>query len=484
MLDKGGSHRLYFWLLKLKIERRLPLRQKIKFEQCFYLNITGSLKILDDYHGKYNSIDKVLDANEAILDAFHDDLKKFGSSSGRASKFSSEQMLRLAIVRCIEGLPLRDVILRVSESDFLRNFARIGFGKVPNFTFLGDALKCIKPTTWETINLKLLHYALKEKLVTGDSIRLDSTVCESNIHYPTDVHLMWDGFRVIARLIKQIVEADKRLGLGNRFHDRKMKKLFTFVSTQGGRKNKGVKRKIDKAMRTMIKRLEWIVRVGERVALNARQMPCDMDITVYGTIGALENMLPKVAHVAAQTRRAWINGETVPAAERIFSIFEDHTELLKRGKARHPVEFGHLVTLAQTKEKFISFYAVEERSRHDTQYRNVVIKDHKKKFGKVPKSFTADKNYHISDEDTAKQEKVIDLYAVGKKGRRTEQEKAREHSPLFKAAQAFRAGIEGSISVLKRVFGLKKCLNKGFKSFAASLGCLVFCHNLVKLVPE
>jgi len=90
-------------------------------------------------------------------------------------------------------------------------------------------------------------------------------------------------------------------------------------------------------------------------------------------------------------------------------------------------------------------------------------------------------NYHISQKDTARQEKKIPLYAVGKKGRRTEQEEAREHDILFKAAQAFRAGIEGSISVLKRVFGLKRCLNKGFKSFAASVGCLVFCHNIVLL---
>jgi IS5 family transposase len=479
-LTKGKPSNILL-LLNPTIEKRLTLRQKIETKPCFFLNVTGSLKIVDEYHRKYNSINDVLDKNPEILNAFHRDLKKFGSTSGRESKFSSEQILRLALVKGTEASVLRETIIRVSESDYLRNFTRIGFGKVPNFTFLCDALKCIKPTTWETINRLLLKYALEQNLISGDSLRLDSTVCESNIHYPTDAHLMWDGFRVVTRLIKQAIETDKRLSCGNRFHDKKFKKLFTFVSTHGGRKNKGVKRKIDKAMRTMIERLEWLIDVGENFTANAWKKPGGTDILVYGIISELKAMLPKVAQVATQTRRAWINGETVPAVERIFSIFEDHTELLKRGKARQPIEFGHLVTLGQTQEKFISFYAVEEQSRHDTQYRDVVLKDHQEKFGKLPNRFSADKNYHISPEDTLKQEKEIPVYAVGKKGRRTEQEEAREHSPLFKAAQAFRAGIEGSISVLKRVFGLKRCLNKGFKSFRSSIGCLVFCHNLVLL---
>lgn len=457
------------------------MRMKIDTAPCFYLNVSGSLKILSEYREKYDCIDSLLDKNGKILDAFHADLQKYGSVGGRESKYSSEQILRLALVKGIELLSLRDTIIRVCESDFLRNFVRIGIGEVPNFNFLGDALKCIKPETWQVINALLLAYAKKEKKISGESLRLDSTVSESNIHYPTDVHLLWDSFRVVSRLMRQIRKADRSLNIDNRFHDKKMKKLYTFVSTHGGRKSKSVLCKVDEAMCTMVDRVEWITEVGRNFVTNSKITTDGFDLLTTGIISELESMLPKVAHVARQTRRAWINGETVPATERIFSIFEDHTELLMRGKARQPVEFGHLVTLGQTQEKFISFYAVEEQSRHDTQYRDEVLKDHKKKFGKLPKRFTADKNYHISPEDTAAQEKKIPMYAVGKKGRRTEQEEAREHDLLFKAAQAFRAGIEGSISVLKRAFGLKRCLNKGFKSFAASVGCLVFCHNMVLL---
>jgi IS5 family transposase len=424
----------------------------------------------------------LLEKNPAILDTFHHDLRAFGSDGGRESKFSSEQILRFAIIKWAEGYSLRDTVIRVAESDFLCNFTRIGFGEdVPNYSFLGEALKHITAKTWKRVNDLLLEHAIMQGAITGDSLRLDSTVCESNIHYPTDAHLLWDGFRVMARLMRQVRRDDMHLDHCNRFHDKKIKRLYTFVSTHGNRKNKSVLRKVDKAMRTLIERVEWIVDVSQCFVDQHHHTVAMISVQGLALVNLIATMLPKVASVARQSRRAWINGETVPAAERIFSIFEEHTELLKRGKARKPNEFGHLVTIGQTQEKFISFYAVEEQSRHDTQYKDEALNDHLEKFGALPQCFTADKNYHVSVEDTQEWEERIDNYAVGKKGRRTQQEEQREHDPLFKAAQSFRAGIEGSISVLKRVFGLKRCLNRGFKSFAASIGNIVFCHNLVLL---
>jgi IS5 family transposase len=457
------------------------LRKRIETQPCFFLNVTGSLKIIQEYHRKYDGIDRLLDNNPAILDTFHRDLEKYGTKGGRESKFSSEQILRMAIVKWTEFLSLRDTVIRVAESDFLRNFCRIGFSQAPpNYSFLSDALKHVSEQSWKKINEQLFEYAKKAEMITGDSLRLDSTVSESNIHYPTDAYLLWDSFRVMARLMRQAREANGELDCGNRFHDKKIKRLFTFISTHGGRKDKSVLRKVDKAMRTLIARVEWIVDVGRNFVNHGRSKALGC-MEVLAILEQIEAMLPKVAHVAQQSRRAWIDKETVPAAERIFSIFEEHTELLKRGKARQPIEFGHLVTIGQTREKFISFYAVEEQSRHDTKYKDEALKDHEQKFGALPARFAADKNYHVSPADTEAWEEKIGVYAVGKKGRRSPRELAREHDPLFKAAQAFRAGVEGSISVLKRAFGLKRCLNRGFKSFAASIGNIVFCHNLVLL---
>jgi len=140
-----------------------------------------------------------------------------------------------------------------------------------------------------------------------------------------------------------------------------------------------------------------------------------------------------------------------------------------------------MVTIGQTAEKFISYYRVDEKSLHDIPLGDDALKNHKRQFGAYPKEFAADKNYYGGPEHLSKWEEKISVYSVGKKGNRTEEETKREHGAMFRLLQKFRAGCEGTISALKRVFGLYRCLYRGFKSFASSIGSIVFCHNMVVL---
>jgi len=179
------------------------------------------------------------------------------------------------------------------------------------------------------MNALLLQYGKDKDLVSGKSLRVDSTVSESNIHYPTDAHLLWDGYRTLARMMTKARKADWRLDCGNRFHTKKAKSLFTFIGTHSGKKNKSTKRKVNKKMRTLMERVDWIIEIARRFSKHAYDVGCN-SVTAYGIVGEIERMIPKVVLVVGQARRAWIEGETVPAAERIFSIFEEHTELLMR----------------------------------------------------------------------------------------------------------------------------------------------------------
>jgi IS5 family transposase len=335
------------------------------------------------------------------------------------------------------------------------------------------------PQTWKKINAILSDYARKTKRISGKQFRLDSTVCEANIHYPTDASLCWDGFRVLAREMRKCVEADSRLDMGNRFHDRKVKRLFTFIATHSSKKTASTKRAVRRCTKKLIDKVEWICRVGNDFVANSNVVGT-RSIQAIGFLDELHTILPRVGQVVACARRVY-EGEKVPAADRIFSIFETHAELLQRGKARKPVEFGHMVSIGQTREKFISFYNVEQKSRHDIHIGDEALSDHKKKFGSYPEGFAADKNYYGGPEHAEKWKARIPNYSVGKKGRRDEVETEREHSIAFRLLQKFRAGCEGSISVLKRAFGLIRCLNRGFNSFASSIGNIVFCHNLVVL---
>lgn len=456
------------------------MRKIIDVQPCFFNNLRCDQKIIETYREKYNRISDFLDETPKVLDLVHNDLKKLSTSNGRDSEFSSEQLLRILLVKCIENITYEDVIIRVSDSDFLRNFTRINTGKIMSKSLVCTAFKSIQIPTWYEINKIISNKAHKEGKISSRSLRVDSTVCRTNIHYPTDSFLLWDVYRVVSRLIKNCNQAEPKWWMGFRFHLKKIKKLYTFISTHASKKNKSTKRKVKRDMRKLIKKVREICEKSEFYIENAE--------SILSINRAPASMLKELKHyvylghkVVDQADRIYNLGEKVPAKERIFSIFEEHTELIKRGKAGCPIEFGHMVTIGQTKEKFISFYDVEEKSQHDTELKDVALESHKDMFGEYPENFTADKNYYKSMDDIKDWENKIPNMAIGKKGRRNKEEIEREHSSIFTDLQRFRAGIEGTISVLKRALGFKMPPFKGFKSFATSIGYMIVSYNLLLL---
>lgn len=445
----------------------------------FLFNDTYDHPVARKFYRKYNQIDSILENNNEILKEVHKELEtNMNTMKGRNTKFSTETLFRMLLVKCIEQLSFRDLIVRVNDSYFFRNFTRIGCGELMGIGLLDAAWKNISEDTWEQVNKHLLKHALKKEKISGTDFRIDSTVCECNIHYPTDSSLLWDCYRVLCRNLRRIMAVSPELAKGFRFHEKKIKQLHTFISTRSSSKKKRTQQKVKKSIHILIERVEAAWKKGLSIA----EILQDLQLTELHK--DLKDLLLNVELVVEQSRRKHIIEENVPAHDRIFSIFEDHAELLKRGKARKPVEFGHLVTLGQTREKFISYYAVASISDHDTKQKDIALESHKSEFGNYPDVFAADKNYYISMEDVENWEEKIETYGIGKKGRRTEEEFEREHNESFKEAQRFRAGSEGTISVLKRVFGLARCVYRSFKSFAASIGRLVFCHNLVLLATQ
>jgi IS5 family transposase len=201
------------------------------------------------------------------------------------------------------------------------------------------------------------------------------------------------------------------------------------------------------------------------------------DSLVLRGLGAeLKHYLPLSKTVCDAAERAGLKGETVPAHDRIFSIFEEHTELIKRGKSNKPVEFGHAVWLAQSRSKFITDYEVMEEKVDDTELLYEITRRHKAAYRKYPEAVTADTGFRAEPEQMRKVQKHVETVAVPGRGQ--------SRAKIDTCWHHFRAGIEGSISVLKRAFRLSICMYRGFKSFAAAVGMAVFCHNLVNLAPK
>ncbi|MBC8877342.1 MAG: transposase [Planctomycetes bacterium] len=184
--------------------------------------------------------------------------------------------------------------------------------------------------------------------------------------------------------------------------------------------------------------------------------------------------LPVMRRVAAVARRRAFDGEKVPNGEKVFSIFEPHAELIMRGRRGRPIEFGHKVLLTQSKEKFITDFVVLEENRSDAELLPLVFDRHQEKYGRRPESIAADKGF-CPDADTYQElAEQVDYLGVPRRTRDF-------GDAMMVVWQQWRAGIEGTISCLKRAFRLARCCFRGFKNFASAVGSAVFCHNLTIL---
>jgi IS5 family transposase len=442
---------------------------------CFESCDDGLPRVVRDYRARYRAISQVLDANGEVLSAVHKDLQELseGDSTGREGDYTSENILRALIVQHLEGLPFREAVIRIGSEPFLQDFLRMRKRPVMDFTFLDKCFLAIRPKTWKRVNELLGRYGVTQEAVSTNVIRTDTTVVESNIHYPTDASLLWDTWRVASRLLIRAREVAPT-SVPHRFHDRKVKRLYLYVTRYMPSKSESRQRRVKAAFRTLIERAGWIVAIaGEYCARaashgNEALTPLVLELKAY---------LPSMATIVATTQRAQIEGEKVPASERVFSLFEQHTELIKRGRREKPVEFGHKVLLCESAEKFITDYEVYAKQQADCELTESVIQRHEKLFGTRPDVVAADKGFCPAEEKFKELAERVDTLAIPRR-MQDFMDKVLAHW------QAFRAGIEGTISGLKRAFRLIRCFFRGFRSFEAAVGLGVFCHNLIVLADQ
>lgn len=443
----------------------------LSFESCD----DGLPKVVRQYRIRYRGISQILDNNDMILSAIHEDIQgiSIGGPGGRGGDYTTENICRALIVQQCEGLSFRDVVIRIGSEPFLQDFLRMRKKPVMDFTFLNKCSVAIRPETWQRVNELLGQYGVVQDIVHPNVIRTDTTVVESNIHHPTDASLLWDSWRVAARLLVRARDLDPA-SCRHRFHDRKIKKLYLYVTRYMSSPSKKRQRRVKASIRTLIERTERIVAIAEGFCGSAATHG-NLDLAAVAL--ELKAYLPAMQTVVATSRRAQLDGETVPARERVFSIFEPHTELIKRGRRGKPVEFGHKVLLCQSAEKFITDYQVYEKQQADCALTESVIERHEQLFGTTPEVLAADKGFCPDSETYADLEQQVGTLAIPKRM----QDFA---DKMLAHWQAFRAGIEGTISGLKRAFRLIRCYFKGFKGFASAVGLGVLCHNLIVLAEH
>ena len=317
----------------------------------------------------------------------------------------------------------------------------------------------------------------------GQRLRVDTTVVQTDIHHPTDNTLLWDVVRVVTRLIGRLAAALERPRIKG-FRDRtrsarrRMQEIQRMTTRQRQERQTATYRELIGIAEEVIDS----ARAALRQTRKARGKNMITDLAIAETRKEIEHFCALGARVTDQSRRRVLNGEQVPTDEKLYSIFEPHTDLIKRGKVQTPIEFGHKVFLAESAHGLITQYDVLDGNPIDEQHVVISLVRHRQTFGDVPKLYGSDRGF-FSEKNvmSCKQQGVKVVCIPQRGGTKAPERETYEKSREFKDGQRFRAGIEGRISVLFRVRGMKRCLAEGRERFELWVAAAVLANNLMKI---
>lgn len=421
------------------------------------------------------ALDRLLEDDEIFV-RLKADLSKRRPNSARLGRHSTpvEVLLRMLVVRRLYDWSFEQTERNVSDSLVLRQFCRLYLEPAPDDTTLIRWAKLIGPETLERLNERAVALAVEHKATRGRKLRTDATVVEANISHPRDSALLSDGVRVLGRLMGKAKGIFFLEGAGELFRDRSRsaKRLARRID-EGARRRGGDAKE---ALKGAYKRLIGVAKASLEQARKVREMLPPEEWR--GLVDGLERFEEIVEQVVDQTERRVLKGESVPAAEKLVSLFEPHTSIIRRGKAGKETEYGHKVWLEETEGGIISGYRVLEGNPADQAQLPPTLEHHEERFGKPPRLVAADRGVYSPDNERECRKRGIEQVCLPKPGKKSERRREYERRGWFRRGMRFRAGIEGRISVCKRRGYLGRCRDKGEEGFGKWVGWGVLCANL------
>src|SRR5271166_4853860 len=423
-----------------------------------------------------------LDEHAEMIEPIRCDLRRGLKSpdTGRRG-LTPQQVLRSLILMRVKNWDYRELRERIADGCTLRRFADFHCQPVPKHDAFNRAFTRLTPQTLKSVNDLLVRVAVAIRLEDGSKLRVDTTVVQTDIHHPTDNTLLWDVVRVVTRLVERLAEAMKRRrikGFRNRTRAarRRMQAIQRMTTTQRHTQQAS-------KYRELIGIADEVVEGARRALRHTRKVRSKdelSDLLIAELREEIDHYCELGERVIDQARRRVLDGEQVPNAEKIYSIFEPHTDLIKRGKVRTPVEFGHKIFIAESAQGLITQYEVLNGNPSDEDHVEASLRRHRKAFGSVPQLYSSDRGFYSERNVTACQQGGVAIVCIPQRGgKKTAEREAYEKSPAFKKGQRFRAGIEGRISVLFRGRGMKRCLAEGHERFELWVGAAVFANNLM-----
>lgn len=420
-------------------------------------------------------ISKILDDNPEVYSLVHQDLVAGlkNPETGREG-MSAEQVIRALVIYQMNVFSYQELEFHIIDSSCYRAFCRIGLDEKPSKEALQQNIKKIKAATLEAFNRLIIKEGIRRGIELGRRVRTDCTVEETNIHAPTDSTLLFDVVRVLARIMGKAREAGFDIEFTN--HSKRAKRRMLDIQ-HGMRKAKRLK-----PYRELVKLTERTIGYAVRAIADLEDSPAHLGIDgiLLGMVLTmdLERFIPLGRQVVEQTKRRVFNNEKVPANEKLVSIFEPHTDIIK--KDRRETLYGHKLCLTSGGSGLFLDCQILEGNPADTTLAAKSIKRLEDIFGRVPRQASFDGGFNSkANLDDIKGLGVSDVMFHKKRGLKVHE--MVKSSWVYNRLKRFRAGIEGGISFLKRCFGLRRCKWSGFESFKAYTWASVVSANLLML---
>ena len=424
-------------------------------------------------------ISQILDSIPTIADMVLQDLTHgVKHRNCGAEGMTAEQVLRAAIIKQTEGFSYNELAFHTVDSNTYRNFCRIGLiDKGFKKSALCKNIKALSPETWESINRLLGAYGEDKDIEKGKEARIDCTVVCTNIHEPTDSSLLWDSTRVLTRILNKMKE---ELGADILFTDHTRRAKRRSLQILNAKSKKARVKPYKDLLKITGKTVSYAKSAAAVLESYGFADTRDMALAV-AMLKDFEELIPLAENVIDQTTRRILHDEKVPAQEKIFSIFEPHTDIII--KDRRDEYYGHKVCLTGGSSNFISDCLIVNGNPADSTLTCQMLDRHDEIYGRYPLNVALDGGFASKANLKEAKSRYIKNVCFAKK-RGLKEEDMCQSRWVYKRLRRFRAGIESGISWLKRSFGFWRCTWKSFRSFKSYVWSSIVAANLFTLARQ
>jgi IS5 family transposase len=452
-----------------------------RFPQDFIAEAIG-----DSWEPWMRQADRILEDEQLVSVVYEALLRRHPKSRTRGRLGTpAEIVLRMLLLKHIRNWSFGVLEREVRTNLLYREFTRVYAGKVPDAKSLGKQALALGPEVIQQLHQRMVELAVENQVVQGRKMRVDTTVVETNIHYPTDSSLLGDGDRVLTRLMKKVTVIAGAVGTKLRNSMRNVQRRVAEIARASRAKGDKGKERIEPMYRKLLETTSRVVRQAKRFSGEIasgvkRSSDFLQQIALEGLKLEIDSMVDTLGKVVRQTKARIFGGDT-HVVGKILSVFETATEVIRKGKASKPTEFGKMVKIQEAENQIIINYEVYDEKPSDSNLLIPSIETHQALLGRTPDLAAADAGFYSAKNVAKAEEMGVKRVSVPNRSTKSPARRRYQKQRWFKKGQKWRTGCEGRISLLKRRHGLRRSLYKKEAGMKRWVGLGVIADNLINI---